>query len=169
MKDFFELFINELKEAYAAERHVVKMLPKVLEQATSPKLREVIQDHLKESEGQLVRLERVLSEIKESPSKAVCRPMEGLMEEWKFVIKSNYDTDTQDAAIIGFLQKIEHLEIAYYGTLKTYAKHLKLPAFENLFKESAKEEGDADKKLTDIAEGSLFSTGVNAKACKKCA
>ncbi len=169
MKDFFELFINEVKEAYASENHVAKLLPKALKAANSPHLKTAIQEHLKQTEEQIVRLERILTEIKETTAKAICRPMEGLIEEWKNIQKTHYDSDTQDAAIIGFLQKVEHLEIAHYGTLRTYAKHLKLPAFENLFKESAREEGDADRKLTDIAEGSLFRTGVNAKACKKCA
>lgn len=169
MKDFFELFTNELKEAYAFETEIVKLLPKVMKAVTSPPLREALKQHLEATRGQVTRLERILNEMKEDASKSVCRAMDGLIEEWKFVIKSHYEPDTQDSAIIGFLQKVKHLEMAHYGTLKTYAKHLKLPIFENAFKESAKEEGDADKSLTDIAEGSLFRTGVNAKACKKCA
>ncbi|HSX14225.1 MAG TPA: DUF892 family protein [Chlamydiales bacterium] len=169
MKDFFELFINELKEAYATECHIVKLLPKVLKAVTSKHLKEMIDEQLKQAEAQITRLERILTEIKESPMKAVCRSMEGFVEEWKHIVKAHYESDTQDAAIIGYLQKIKHLEIAHYGTLKTYAKHLRLPAFENLFKESGKEEGSADKKLTDIAEGSLFRAGVNQKACRKCA
>lgn len=167
MKDFYELFISELKEIYATEKAIVKLLPSVIKMTRSTKLRDVISQHLREGESQVMRLEQIFSELNESKANAKCLPIEGMIHEWKHVVKAHYDDDVQDAAIISFLQKIEHYEIASYGTLRTFAKHLNLASLEVLLKESAKEEGAADKKLTDIAEGSLFTSGVNAKACKK--
>lgn len=167
MKDFYDLFINELREIYAAERLIVKSLPEIFQAARSQKLKEVIAQHLKETEAQVARLEQVFAELKESHTKTECRSMVGLLNEWKFLIKSHYEHDVQDAAIICFLQKVKHYEIAVYGTLQTFAKHLKLTSLNTWLRDSAKEEGAADKKLTEIAEGSLFTNGVNKKACCK--
>lgn len=167
MKDFYDLFVNELKEIYAAECQIVKSLPEVFQAAKSQKLKEAIAYHLKEAEAQVKRLEQIFGELKDSYGKTSCRPMEGLLNEWKYVVKAHYDNDVQDAAIISFLQKVEHYEIAVYGTLQTFAKHLNLTTLAATLKESAKEEGGFDKRLTEIAEGSLFSNGVNKKACKK--
>ncbi len=167
MKDFYHLFIGELKEIYSAERQSVKMMPEVIKAAKSSKLKEALKEHLEETKNQVARLEKVASDLKESFSGSECEPMEGLWKEWAHVVKSHYHDDVQDSAIIGFIQKIKHYEISVYGTLKTFAKHLQMHKIEVWLRESIKEELMADKKLTEIAEGSMFAGGINIKACKK--
>jgi ferritin-like metal-binding protein YciE len=167
MKDFSRLFIDELQEIYSAECQLVKMLPEVIRAAKSAKLKEALKQHLDETKNQVNRLEKIASELKENISGGECSPMQGLWKEWAHVVKSHYQDDVQDSAIIGFIQKIKHYEIAVYGTLKTFAKHLQMNKLEVWLKESIKEELMADKKLTEIAEGTMFAGGINIRACKK--
>lgn len=169
MKDFYQLFVEELKEIYSAEHQAVKIMPEIISAAKSMKLKEALKAHWEETKAQVKRLERVASELNEDFSNAECEAMQGLWREWTHVVKTHYHDDVQDAAIIAYIQKLKHYEIASYGSLKTFAKHLKLLKVEEWLKESIKEEGRFDKKLTEIAEGTLFGGGVNIKACKKSA
>lgn len=167
MKDFNQLFVDELKEIYSAECQSVKMMPEVIKAAKSAKLKEALRQHLEETTNQVHRLERMASEMKENFSGGECAPMQGLWKEWAHVVKTHYHDDVQDSAIIAFIQKIKHYEIAVYGTLKTFAKHLQMNKLEIWLRESIKEEVMADKKLTEIAEETMFAGGINIKACKK--
>lgn len=167
MKDFCGLFVSELKELYSAERQTVKMMPEVIKSAKSLKLKEILTQDWEEAKVRLERIERIAAEMKEKLSGEDCEPMQGFWKEWAHVMKSHYQDDVQDSAIIGFIQKIKHYEIAVYGTLKTFAKHLQQPKVEVWLRESIRQVVFVDKKLTEIAEGTMFGGGVNLKACKK--
>ena len=164
MKEFKQLFIEELKDIYSAENQIQKALPRLLNEAKSSKLKEVIKKHHDEGDQQIERLESIGAEFKIDFKNAKCEAMEGLLKESNKVIEAIYPPDVKDAAIISFIQRIEHYEIAVYGVLKAFAKHLKSKQAEELLTKSLKEEKNADKALTEIAEGSLFSEGVNQKA-----
>ncbi len=164
MKGFNDLFLCELKELYCAECQSAKMMPEVIKSARSSELQKALEEHLAETESQIKRLEQVSTELKESFGKGKCAPMEGLWDEWKHIVKEHFDDEVQDAAIISFIQKVKHYEIASYGTLKTFAEHLELSTIKDLLDQSIKEEALADKKLTELA---MCSDGINTKACKK--
>ena len=167
MKDFYQLFVQELKDIYSAEKQTLKVLPEIISAAKSSQLKEALKTHLEETKAQVQRLERAAEEMKENFSHSQSDAMEGILREWPEVVKTHYQDDVQDAAIISFVQRLKHYEMALYGVLKTFAKHLKQPKVEVWMRESAKEEGRADKRLTEIAEGTLFGGGINAKACKR--
>jgi ferritin-like metal-binding protein YciE len=169
MKDFYQLFIQELKDIYAAEKLSFKLMTEIVQRSKSQKLKETLKHHIEETKKQIHRLEKIAHDLKENFSNSKSDAMQGILKEWKNVVKPHYQDDVQDAAIISFVQRIKHYEIGLYGVLKTFAKHLNLMDVENLLKESIQEEGFTDKKLTEIAEGSLFTSGVNDKACRKIA
>ncbi len=167
MKDFYQLFIEELKEIYSSENQAIKALPEMIKAARSAKLKELLKGHLEETKSQAKRLEKIAAELGEDFTHCKCDAMQGLLKEWEHVVKTHYQNDVQDAAIISFMQKVKHYEIASYGSLRTFAKHLNKNTIEQWLKQSIMEEGNADKKLTEIAEGSAFESGVNVKACKR--
>ncbi|MES2272809.1 MAG: ferritin-like domain-containing protein [Chlamydiota bacterium] len=167
MKEFRDLFVKELRDITNAEIQIIKLLPEMIHAAKSPKLKEAFKAHLEETKKQLHRLENISLELNETLSGVHCDAMRGLLKEAHDAMKANYQCDVKDAALISAAQRIEHYEIAVYGVLITFAKHLKLDKVVALLKETIKEEGHADKKLTEIAEGSFFSEGVNTKACKR--
>lgn len=168
-KDFYELFILELKDIFSAESQIIEALPGVIQKATSKKLKDALHDHLKETKAQLHRLEKIAAELNVELSGHTCHAIKSILSEGDKLVEKGLQEDVKDAAIIGSCQRIEHYEIAVYGVLKSFAKHLKLERIEKLLDESSKEEGHANKKLTEIAQGSLFSSGVNDRACKKAA
>lgn len=169
MKDFHHLFINELKSIYSAEEQLIKAIPEMAKAASTDKLKEALHHHHLETKNQLKRLEAISFELKVKLTGGSCEVMKTLIKEGHKMIKAGYDHMTKDAAIINCAQRIEHYEISSYGILKCYAKHFKLDAVEDLLEATSKEEGRADKKLTEIAEGTIFDTGVNVKAYKRCA
>ena len=164
MKDFRDLFLYELKELYWAEMQSAKMMPDVIRVARSSKLKKALEDHLAETEAQVERLEQISNEMHEKFGKGKCLSFQGMWDEWKQIVKEHFDDDVQDAAIISFMQKIQHYEIACYGTLKTFAEHLDMHQGKSLLDQSIKEEALAKKKLMSLA---LDSGGINSKACKK--
>ncbi|MDF3077554.1 MAG: hypothetical protein K0S09_1443 [Sphingobacteriaceae bacterium] len=149
-----ELFIDELKDILWAEKHLMKALPKMAKGATSEELRGCIEQHLTETENQVTRLERVFESIGQKATGKKCEAMAGLVEEGQSIME---DTEkgslTRDAGIISASQKIEHYEIASYGTLKTLAGVLGFSEAASLLEETLIEEKNADVLLTKIAEG----------------
>ncbi|MBC8054145.1 MAG: ferritin-like domain-containing protein [Sphingobacteriaceae bacterium] len=147
------LFIDELKDILWAEKHLLKALPKMAKGATSEELRSSIELHATETENQIKRLEQVFELVGEKVTAKKCEAMEGLVEEGKEMME---DTETgsltRDAAIISSSQKIEHYEIASYGTLRTLANTLGLSEAAALLEETLEEEKNTDIKLTQIAE-----------------
>ena len=149
-----QLFIAELKDIYWAEKYLVKNLPKMAKKATSAELKKAIENHLGETEQQVTRLEEVFRSVDEKPAAKKCDAMAGLIEEAEGTIDETEEGSlVRDVAIIACSQKVEHYEIATYGTLKALAAIMGHTEAEQLLNITLDEEKDADSTLTDIAEG----------------
>jgi ferritin-like metal-binding protein YciE len=147
-----DVFVEELKDLYSAETQLTKALPKMAKAASSDELRTAFEEHLKETEGQVQRLETIFEELEVSPKGKKCKAMAGLIEEGAEVIDMDGEEAVKDAALIAAAQKVEHYEIAGYGTVRNFAELLGLDDVVNLLQETLDEEAAADKKLTEIAE-----------------
>jgi ferritin-like metal-binding protein YciE len=154
-KTLDDLFYETLKDIYYAEKALVKALPKVAKAAQAEELREAVEHHLQETEGQVERLEEIF-EIIDKPARAkTCEAIKGLTEEAKEVMKDFKGTDALDAGLLSAAQAVEHYEISRYGTLKAWAEELGLDQVARLLDATLQEEKKADKTLTQIAEASV--------------
>ncbi|HEY2810394.1 MAG TPA: DUF892 family protein [Rhabdochlamydiaceae bacterium] len=169
MKDFYSLFIKELKDIKDAEIQLSKGFPDLIKMTHTPQLKELLQTHHKETKEQIKRLDAVASELSEDIDGGQNEVVKSFVKEAHKIQKGNYDPVVRDAALIDLLQQIEHYEIASYGALKAFAKHLKFTDIYNILDDSSREEGNMNKALTTIAEGNVFQKGVNDKACEKVA
>jgi ferritin-like metal-binding protein YciE len=158
-ENLHELLVDELKDLYSAETQLVKALPKMAKKAQDIELRTAFQAHLDQTHGHVERLERVCELLDAKPRGKKCVAMEGLIEEGKEEMEEISDRDVLDAAMIGAAQKVEHYEIAAYGTARTHARRLGYAEAANILQQTLEEEAAADEKLTRIAE-----SGVNAEA-----
>ena len=157
-----ELFIDELKDIYWAEKHLVKNMPKMAKAATSEELRTAFETHLQETEGQVNRLEQAFELLEKKAIGKKCEAMDGLVEEGKSIIEDTEDgTLTRDVGLISAAQKIEHYEIASYGTLRTLANVLGLTEVADLLNQTLEEEKKTDDLLTQIAEGFVNESAKN--------
>jgi ferritin-like metal-binding protein YciE len=164
-QNLYQLFINELQDVYSAEGLIIEALPRLIKSAFHKDLKEALTHHLDETRHQVVRLQKVFSLLGLPFTKELCKGMEGILKEGEALISHTSPSAILDAAIIASAQKVEHYEIASYGTLCSFAKHLNLQKeIGKLLDENLQEEGMADKKLTKLAEGSFFSTGINEEA-----
>ena len=151
MNSLQDLFIHELKDLYNAEGQLIKALPKMAKAATSPDLKQAFQTHLKETEVHAQRLEQIFDELDESPKGKKCKAMEGLVEEGKELMDEDAEPEVMDAGLIAAAQKVEHYEIAGYGTVRTYAQMLGNDQAARLLQQTLNEEGMTDKKLNALA------------------
>lgn len=159
-----ELFLDELKDIYWAEKHLAKALPKMAKAATSDELRTAIQNHQAETENHITRLEDAFKSIDEKAVAVKCEAMAGLLKEGDEIVEETEKGSlTRDAGIISAAQKIEHYEIASYGTLKTLAAVLGYDEAVELLEATLAEEKNADSMLTQIAEGSINSSAKREK------
>ena len=147
-----DLYIDMLKDLYSAEKQLVKALPKMAKNAQSPDLQKAFQEHLKQTEGHVERIERIFSDLGGSPRGKKCVGMEGLVAEGNELLQEDTDPDVLDAGLIAAAQKVEHYEIASYGTVRTWAERLGYTNAVQLLQQTLDEEGAANKKLTEIAE-----------------
>ncbi len=147
-----DLFIHQLKDIYYAENQIVKALPKMIDKATDPQLKEGFNTHLAETKNQLVRLEQVFKQHGVSPEGTDCPAIDGIIEEADDVSVEVGDKQVLDAALIASAQAIEHYEISRYGTLVAWARQLGRQDCASLLQESLDEEKATDKKLTHMAE-----------------
>lgn len=147
-----DLFLNHLKDIYSAEKQLVKTLPKFASAVRSEKLREAIELHLQETEQQVKRLETILESLNASTRGPKCKAMKALIDEGNDVLDSDFQEAVRDAALIAVANKIEHYEIASYGTLVSYARQLGHGDAEQLLKLTLREEKQADEALTELAE-----------------
>ena len=147
-----ELFVEELKDLYSAETQITKALPKMAKNASSKELRSAFENHLKETEKQVERLETIFKQLGESPKGKKCKGMEGLIEEGKELMEEDIDDEVLDVGLIAAAQRVEHYEIAGYGCARTYAKLLGINRAVDLLEATLREEKAADEKLTAIAE-----------------
>ncbi len=147
-----ELFLHEIKDLYDAEHQIVKALPKMKKAATSPDLQDAFQEHLGQTEEHIKRLEKVFESIDQKPKRETCPAMKGLIAEGSETIEENKKSYALDAALIASAQRVEHYEIAGYGTVRTYAQLLGYDIAVDLLQATLDEEGDTNKKLTALAE-----------------
>lgn len=161
-----DLFVHELKDLYSAEQQLIEALPKMANGASSTTLREAFEKHLSQTRNHVDRLDRIFSMMNVSREAHECKGMKGLIEEGEEVLKMQGDASAKDAALIGAAQRVEHYEIAGYGTARTHAEQLNYDDVADLLQDTLDEEGETNKKLTKIAEGGLLSTGVNEQAVR---
>ena len=159
-----ELLIDELSDLYSAEKQLLKALPKMAKAANSAELRTAFEDHLAETEGQVARLDQIFSELGEKPKRKKCKAMEGLIEEGAEVIETKGTPEVKDVALIGAAQRVEHYEMAAYGTTRAIAETLSLDNVAALLQETLDEEGQADKKLNDLATSGINEEALSASA-----
>jgi len=150
--DLHELFLDELADVYSAEQQLTKALPKLAKAAQSDELREALEQHLEETEEHISRLEQVAESLDETLKKKTCKAMKGLVEEGDEIVKELKDSSALDAGIIAAGQKVEHYEIATYGTLCAWAEQMGHDEALKLLRQTEEEETAADEKLTEIAE-----------------
>ena len=156
-----ELFIDEIKDIYWAEKHLAQALPKLIKGATSEDLKQTITNHLEETKNHVTRLESVFESIGEKATAKKCLAMEGLLNEaTELLSDTEKGTEVRDVAIISAAQKVEHYEIASYGTLKTLAGTLGFTEAQDLFEQTLAEEKNADSLLTQVAENYVNETAA---------
>jgi ferritin-like metal-binding protein YciE len=156
-----DAFIDELRDAYDAEKQLTKALPKMAKAASSPDLRAAFEAHLEETRGQIERLEQVFESLDEKVRGKHCDGIAGIIEEGKAVMEEDFDETTMDACLIAGGQRAEHYEMAAYGTLVAWARTMGHTEAAELLQETLDEEKAADEKLSALAEG-----GINQEAAE---
>ena len=157
-----DAFLDELRDAYDAEKQLTKALPKMAKAASSPKLRAAFEEHLEETRGQVDRLEQIFQNLDEKVRGKHCDGIAGIIEEGKSVMEEDFDEATMDACLIAGGQRAEHYEMAAYGTLIAWAKALGHMDAVDLLQQTLDEEKTADEKLTALAEGGINQGAADA-------
>jgi ferritin-like metal-binding protein YciE len=160
VKTIENLFVEELKDIYSAETQITKTLPKLVKAASTPDLKSAFEHHLKETEGHVERLDKVFKILGMSPKGKTCDGMKGILAEGAEVLRETQAGDIRDAALISAAQRVEHYEMAAYGSVRSYAENLSQQEIAGLLEETLEEEKAADKKLTEI------SHNVNSRALR---
>jgi ferritin-like metal-binding protein YciE len=164
IKTLQQLFERDLQDLYSAESQVIDALPKMIKAASDEKLKTALQDHLEVTHEQLARLEDIKEEVFFETDGQMCAGMKGIIAEGEKALSEVGDSDTKNAAIIAAAQKVEHYEMAGYGTAEAYARLLGYEDVADLLKDSLEEEKKADRDLNGLAEGGMFSKGLNEEA-----
>ena len=159
-KGLKELYIDELKDLYSAENQLVSALPKMAKAASSEELRSGFEEHLEQTKGHVSRLEQIFESLEESPKGKKCKGMAGLVEEGSEIIDGDIEDWLKDAGLIGAAQRVEHYEIAAYGTVRAFAGTLGHAEHASLLEKTLEEEKETDEKLTELAKQ------INAQATK---
>jgi ferritin-like metal-binding protein YciE len=154
------LFVDELKDLYSAEKQLVKALPKMAKAASSAKLRKGFEDHLRQTEGHVERLENIFEQLGVKPRGPKCEAMEGLIEEGKRVMGEDAEPAVMDAALIAAAQRVEHYEMAGYGTVRSFARMLGNEKAERLLQKTLDEESQTNEKLTKLAESEVNAAAM---------
>ena len=162
MNPLDELLQDELKDLYSAESQIIKALPKMAKAASSPELRRAFERHLEETRRQVERLDMIGEELEMKMTGKKCKGMEGLIAEGRELIEEDLEEDALDAGLIGAAQKVEHYEIAAYGTARTHAEMLGYRRIAKLLQQTLNEEGATDKKLTQLDESVVNYEAVQA-------
>lgn len=150
-----DLFLEELRDLYSAENQLVDALPKMAEAAGSSQLKTAFEHHLEQTRRHVSRLENIFQEIGEKATGETCEAMKGLIKEGEVLIKAEGPAEIRDAGLIGAAQRVEHYEIAGYGTARSLARRLGDERVASVLQETLNEEAEADKKLTTIAENQV--------------
>jgi ferritin-like metal-binding protein YciE len=152
VKTLEELLVDELKDLYSAEKQIVRALPKLAKAASTPQLREALESHLEETKGQVERLEQIAEIVGKKLTGKTCVGMKGVLEEGSEVLEEVEGGNVRDAAMIGAAQRVEHYEMAGYGTARDFAKLLGQDEIVKLLEQTLEEEKAADQKLTTISK-----------------
>ncbi len=155
LNTFDDLFMEQLQDLYDAEKRLVHALPKMASAASNSQLKSAFQEHLRQTEGHVTRLEEAFQRLGRSAKAKTCEAMKGLISEGEEIISSSGNPDVKDAALIAAGQRVEHYEIAGYGTARTFAQRLGRQDIALLLQETLNEEAATDKKLTTLAEQSI--------------
>jgi ferritin-like metal-binding protein YciE len=150
-----DLMVEELRDLYSAETQLLDALPKMAEAASSNQLKSAFSHHLEETRQHVSRLERIFQQIGEKSSGETCEAMKGLIKEGEILVKAEGEPDVRDAGLIGAAQRVEHYEIAGYGTARSLARRLGESQIAETLQQTLNEEAEADKKLTSIAESQV--------------
>jgi ferritin-like metal-binding protein YciE len=171
---FYDIFLDLLRDVFDAENQLVAALPKMAQAAHHAELKDAFSQHLEETKNQVQRLKKVFKDLNENPTGKTCRAMQGLIEEGEEIInRTGLSPSVKDAALIIAGQKVEHYEIASYGSARSLALQLnEIESRQNvdfnevadILQTSLDEEGNANDLLTSIAEGGIFTTGINQEA-----
>jgi ferritin-like metal-binding protein YciE len=159
-----DVFVEQIGDLYSAEQQLVTALPKVASAATDDKLRTALNEHLEQTRGHVRRLEDIFAQLDVAMPNEQCKGMQGLVEEGEQIVQAQGDPAAKDAALIAAAQRVEHYEIAGYGTARTLADELGFDEAKDLLNDTLDEESDADEKLTKIATGGLRQAGINRAA-----
>jgi ferritin-like metal-binding protein YciE len=152
MESLRDLFINELKDLYSAENQILKALPKMIKKASSKELKSGFEQHLKQTQGHVERLDKIFEELDESPKGKKCKGMEGIIADGKELMEEEAEPEVMDAGLIGAAQHVEHYEIAGYGCVRTYAELMGEDDIANLLQQTLDEEKATDEKLNQLAQ-----------------
>jgi ferritin-like metal-binding protein YciE len=173
---FYNMFVDLLKEIFDAENQIVQNLPKVIQAASNSELKEALSQHLDETKNQVQRLKKIFKTLNENPTGQTSKVMQSLFAEGEEIIRKDDPPAVKDACLIIACQKVEHHEIASYGSARAVARHFNdaivdervdFDEIADLLQQTLDEESAADEKLTDIAEGGFFSQGINEEAEKE--
>jgi ferritin-like metal-binding protein YciE len=154
-----DLYLNELEDLYDAEHQILQALPKMIEAASAPELKSAFQLHEQQTRGQVQRLEQVFQQVGQSPKRKKCPGMAGIIAEGEELVKQPADPEVRDAGLIVGAQKVEHYEMAGYGSARTFAQMMGQSEAAQLLQQTLDEEGETDKKLTALAQ-----RGINRQA-----
>jgi ferritin-like metal-binding protein YciE len=147
-----KLLVHDLKDLYSAEKQILQALPKMANAAASPELKKAFKTHEKQTQEHVRRIEQIFDSLEGSPAGKKCKGMEGLIEEGKEILQEDMPEPLRDAAMIGAAQKVEHYEMAAYGTAREIAERLGMKDAARLLQQTLDEEGETDKLLTQIAQ-----------------
>ena len=150
-----DLLVEQLHDLYDAEKRLIKALPKMAKASSSPQLKAAFKKHLTETEGHVTRLEKAFESLDEKASKKTCKAMQGLIAEGEDAIDEDAEPEVKDAALIAAAQRVEHYEIAAYGTVSAYAKLLEKNDVLKLLQATLAEEKATDEALTELAESTI--------------
>ena len=162
-----DLFLDEIRDLYDAKKQLVKALPKMADAATSDKLRQASERHLEETRGHVERLERIFGQLNQKSSGESCDAMKGLIKEGEQMVDHIEESPLRDAGMIGAANRVEHYEIAAYGTACTFAQMLGYNEAMQLLQQTLEEEKAADQKLTRIAEGMVNERALELGSMRK--
>lgn len=160
LENLQQLFVKELRDLYDAEHQITEALPKLIDAAHNPQLKSALQEHLQITRQQISRLDQIFQKLNQKATGETCKGMKGVIKEGDEIVSAGGDPSTVDAGIISAAQRVEHYEMAGYGTVRTYAQLLGQQEMARLLQQTLNEEEEADQKLTQIAS----SVNVEAKA-----
>jgi ferritin-like metal-binding protein YciE len=163
LNDLHDLYLAEIKDLYDGEHRIIKALPKMAENANSPDLRRAFETHLEQTRQHVARLEQIFQKLNESPKGQKCKGLEGIIDEGEDMMDKDAPPAVSDAALISAAQRVEHYEIAAYGSVRSYARRLGLEDQAQLLQQTLDEETQTDRQLTSLAESYINEEAKSAR------